>query len=185
MQSQTMTQSASLAGSQLAPARFTARRQARMAIVSMATRKVQTVDDDWKSGFFTSGYLLEDKERRSVNTLKVVEKNKLLSLTESLGLLSAADKAGFNLAKVEELKLLSTAEKLGLLTLAEKALSADPGAITSASLLPFIAAFGALVFIPTDNAVESVLRIVTAGTFFTAFLVLFVGGQVISGLQED
>lgn len=50
MQSQTMTQSGALAGSKLTPARSTARpcRQARIATVSMATRKVNTVDDDWK-----------------------------------------------------------------------------------------------------------------------------------------
>ena len=46
-------------------------------------------------------------------------------------------------SQVEELKLLSTAEKLGLLSLAEKALTSDPGAITSASLLPLIAGAGA------------------------------------------
>ena len=45
--------------------------------------------------------------------------------------------------QVEELKLLSTAEKLGLLSLAEKALTSDPGAITSASIVPFLAAIGA------------------------------------------
>lgn len=156
-----------------------------MATVAMATRKVNTVDDDWKKGFFTSGYLLEDRERAPVNTLKVLEKKKILSWAEGLGVLSAADKAGFNLAKVEELKLLSTAEKLGLLSLAEKALTSDPGAITSASLLPLVAGVGALVFIPQDNAAESVLRIVAAGSLFAGFATLFIGGQVIGSLQEE
>ena len=44
--------------------------------------------------------------------------------------------------QMEELKLLSTAERLGLLSLAEKALTADPGAISSASILPLIAGVG-------------------------------------------
>ena len=47
-------------------------------------------------------------------------------------------------AQVEELKLLSTAEKLGLLSLAERALTSDPGAISSLSILPFLGAVGAL-----------------------------------------
>ena len=41
------------------------------------------------------------------------------------------------------MKLLSTAEKLGLLSLAEKALTSDPGAISSLSIVPFLAAVGA------------------------------------------
>ena len=44
--------------------------------------------------------------------------------------------------QMEELKLLSTAERLGLLSLAEKALTSDPGAISSASILPLIAGVG-------------------------------------------
>ncbi len=48
-----------------------------------------------------------------------------------------------DVCQVEELKLLSTAEKLGLLSLAEKALTSDPGVITSASIVPFLAAIGA------------------------------------------
>ena len=50
MQIQAMTQSASLAGNQLAPARVSVRpcRQSRVATVAMGTRKVNTVDDGWK-----------------------------------------------------------------------------------------------------------------------------------------
>ena len=46
--------------------------------------------------------------------------------------------------QVEELKLLSTAERLGLLSFAEKVLTADPGAVTSASILPLIAGVGVI-----------------------------------------
>jgi len=46
--------------------------------------------------------------------------------------------------QIEELKLLSTAEKLGLLALAERALTSDPGAVSSLSILPFLGAVGAL-----------------------------------------
>jgi len=156
-----------------------------MATVATSTRKVNTVDDQWKKGFFGSGYLLEDRERAPVNTLKVIERKKILSQAEKLGVLSAADKAGFNLAKMEELKLLSTAERLGLLSLAEKALTSDPGAISSASILPLIAGVGALVFIPQDNVVESVLRLVAAGASFAAFAALFAGGFIVGALQEE
>ena len=44
---------------------------------------------------------------------------------------------------------------------------------------------GALVFIPQDNAAESVLRIGAAATSFAAFGALFIGGQVIGSLQEE
>lgn len=44
--------------------------------------------------------------------------------------------------QLEELKLLSKAEKLGLLSLVEKVLSADPGAVTSASIPCLLAAVG-------------------------------------------
>lgn len=42
----------------------------------------------------------KDVEVTVPSTAQVLEKKKILSLTERLGLLSAADKAGFNLAKV-------------------------------------------------------------------------------------
>ena len=44
---------------------------------------------------------------------------------------------------------------------------------------------GALVFIPQDNVLESVLRLVAAGGFFAAFAVLFAGGFVVGALQEE
>ena len=44
---------------------------------------------------------------------------------------------------------------------------------------------GSLVFIPQDNALESVLRLVAAGSFFAVFGVLFLGGFVIGALQEE
>ena len=44
---------------------------------------------------------------------------------------------------------------------------------------------GSLVFIPQDNGLESVLRLVAAGGFFAAFGVLFLGGFVIGALQEE
>ena len=44
---------------------------------------------------------------------------------------------------------------------------------------------GALVFIPQDNVLESVLRLVAAGGFFAAFAVLFAGGFIVGALQEE
>lgn len=54
-------------------------------------------------GFFTSGYFLEDVEVDSPNLLKTAERKKILSNIESLGLLSAAEKAGLSLSKVSHL----------------------------------------------------------------------------------
>ena len=41
------------------------------------------------------------------------------------------------------------------------------------------------MFIPQDNALESVLRLVAAGGLFAVFGVLFLGGFVIGALQEE
>jgi hypothetical protein len=55
----------------------------------------------WGSqGFFTSGYFLEDVEMDAPNILRTAERKKILSNIESLGLLSAAEKAGLSLSKV-------------------------------------------------------------------------------------
>ena len=51
-------------------------------------------------GFFTSGYFLEDVEMDAPNILRTAERKKILSNIESLGLLSAAEKAGLSLSKV-------------------------------------------------------------------------------------
>lgn len=51
-------------------------------------------------GFFTSGYFVEDKEANAPNYLRSLERKKVLSNIEQLGLLSAAEKAGLSLSKV-------------------------------------------------------------------------------------
>ena len=51
-------------------------------------------------GFFGSGYFVEDKETDAPNYLRTLERKKVLSNIESLGLLSAAEKAGLSLSKV-------------------------------------------------------------------------------------
>ena len=51
-------------------------------------------------GFFGYGYFVEDKELDAPNFLKTAERKKVLSNIESLGLLSAAEKAGLTLSKV-------------------------------------------------------------------------------------
>ena len=48
-----------------------------------------------------------------------------------------------------------------------------------------MAAVAALVFIPQDNALESVLAFTLAGGFGAAAAALFIGGFVVKGLQED
>ena len=51
-------------------------------------------------GFFGSGYFVEDKETDAPNYLRTLERKKVLSNIEQLGLLSAAEKAGLSLSKV-------------------------------------------------------------------------------------
>lgn len=50
-------------------------------------------------GFFGYGYFVEDSEMDAPNYLKTAERKKVLSNIESLGLLSAAEKAGLSLSK--------------------------------------------------------------------------------------
>ena len=45
-------------------------------------------------------------------------------------------------AQLEELKLFSTAERLGLLSTLERLLVADPAAVSSLSLVPFVGTIG-------------------------------------------
>eukprot|EP00210_Caulerpa_lentillifera_P007931 g7570.t1 len=150
-----------------------------------APKKLNTLDKDWTKKFIGYGYFSEDQESSSVNIFERLERKKVLSSVEQAGLLTAAEKAGLSLTKIEELGLLSTAEKLGLLTLAEKALTSDPGVITSISIPFLIAMIGALVLIPGDNILESILRFGTAGAFGTGFLVFFAGGFLLSSLEEE
>lgn len=51
-------------------------------------------------GFFGTGYFVEDQELNAPNILRTAERKKILSNVESLGLLSAAEKAGLSLSKV-------------------------------------------------------------------------------------
>lgn len=51
-------------------------------------------------GYFTNGYFLESPDKGSSTYLKTIEKKKLLSGVESLGLLSKAEKAGLTLSTV-------------------------------------------------------------------------------------
>lgn len=120
-----------------------------------------------------------------MNIFERLEKKKVLSSVEKAGLLTLAEKSGLSLTKIEELGLLSTAEKLGLLSLAEKALTTDPGVVTSLSIPFLVAAIGALVVIPGDNIIESILRFGVAGAFGTGFLTFFAGGFLLSTLEEE
>lgn len=56
-------------------------------------------------GFFGSGYFMEDKEDDAPNYLRSLERKKVLSNIERLGLLSAAEKAGLSLSKVSYLNI--------------------------------------------------------------------------------
>ena len=89
------------------------------------------------------------------------------------------------MTKIEELGLLSTAENLGVLSVLEEALTMNPGTLTSYSIPFLIASILALVLIPSDNALEVVLRYGVAGAFGTGFLVFFAGGFLSAALQEE
>ncbi|EFN59966.1 hypothetical protein CHLNCDRAFT_133072 [Chlorella variabilis] len=182
----------------------------KRAVCSAASKKMNSYDENWDKGdccalgyaafpppppvmpmllacfgFGTIGLFAEDREKSSVNIFKQVEKKKLLSTVEKAGLLTAAEKAGLSLGKIEKLGLLSTAERLGLLTLAEDLLTTDPGKISSASLPCFVAAIAALVFIPQDNALESVLAYTLSLGAGGLGAVLFIGGFLVKGLQDE
>lgn len=51
-------------------------------------------------GYFTNGYFVEAPSSSDASYLKKIEKKKLLSGVESLGLLSKAEKAGLTLSTV-------------------------------------------------------------------------------------
>lgn len=159
--------------------------QANRGATVMAVKKVNSLDTEWKKGFWGTGIFLEDNEKPAVNIFKKVEQKKVLSSVEKLGLLSAAEKAGFSLSKIEKLGLLSTAERLGLLSLLDELLVTDPGKITSASIPFFLGAIFSLVLIPQDNAVEVALAYTLALLFGGAATTLFVGGFVLKGLQDE
>lgn len=161
-----------------------ARAEARAQPV-MASKKLNSYDDQWAKGIGSVGIFAEEREKSSVNIFKQVQKRKLLSSVEQAGLLTAAEKAGLSLSKIESMGLLSTAERLGLLTLAEDLLTTDPGKISSASLPLFVAAVGALVFIPQDNLVESILAYTIALGAGGVGVALFAGGFLVKALQEE
>jgi len=137
------------------------------------------------TGFWGTGLFLEDQESSGSSVWKKIEKKKLLSSVEKSGLLSKAEGAGLTLSKIEKLGLLSTAEKLGLLTLAEDALSSDPGSIAALSMPCIVAAILSASLIPHDSSVTTFISYALALVSSGAAGVFFIGGFVISFLQEE
>ncbi|GMH41544.1 hypothetical protein BSKO_09454 [Bryopsis sp. KO-2023] len=148
-------------------------------------KKLNTLDEGYKKTWFGQGYFKEDKEQASVNVYENIEKKGLLSSVEKAGLLTALEKNGLSLTKIEEMGLLSTAENLGVLSLAEKALQSDPGSVSSLAIPFIVASILALVYIPGDNLVESIVRYGAAGAFATGATALFAGGFALAYLQEE
>lgn len=179
-----LAQRSSLAGASLVSQRPSARKSVSTVVVA-ATKKLNVSDPNWSKGIGSLGYLLEDKEKASPNVFKQLEKKKILSSVESLGLLSAAEKAGLSLSKIESMGLLSTAERLGALSFAEELLVSDPGKITSASLPFIVAGIASLSLIPHDNGLEAALSYGLGATFLAVAGALFIGGFVVKGLQDE
>lgn len=181
-----MTQGAMFSTAPLRASRASGpRRAGRVAatpVLAKGSRKAVVYDKEWKKGYFTSGYFLEQPEA-GASYLASIEKNKVLSSVESLGLLSKAEAAGLSLSKMEKLGLLSTAEKLGLLETAENLLVTDPGKITALSIPALVAALGVIILVPGDGPLAIVkyglgaVLLGVAGTFFA-------GGYIVATIQE-
>lgn len=172
-------------GTSLPLQRFASKLGRPQTSLNAVPKKLNTLDSGWKKSFLGTGLFVEDSEKSEVNILERMEKKKVLSGVESMGLLTLAENAGLSLSKVEELGLLSLAEKLGILSLTETLLTSDPGKVTSISIPLFVAAILALILIPDDNLAEALLRYGSAGLFFTGASVFFIGGFVSLSLQED
>lgn len=149
------------------------------------SKKVNTYDDKWSKGFFGSGYFVEDKETDAPNYLRTLERKKVLSNIEQLGLLSAAEKAGLSLSKLEELKLFSTAERLGLLSTLERLLVSDPAAVSSLALVPLVGTIAILSLLPSDPAVLAIAKYAVAAVLGGSTVVLFGLGIFIGAVQDD
>lgn len=147
-------------------------------------KKVNTVDDTWKKGYFGSGILTENSASADNNYLKRLESKKLLSSVEKAGLLSKAEKAGLTLSKIEQFKLLSTAENLGLLTVVERLLVTDPGRVTALSIPFFLLSVGLLIGFPHDNGVEQVLQYLLVALSAGVSVTFFAGGFILASVQE-
>ncbi|KAK9814674.1 hypothetical protein WJX72_009598 [[Myrmecia] bisecta] len=160
-------------------------RPARLSTVAMGTKKINAYDKDWSKGFFGTGYFREEADQNVDSYLKRIEKKKILSGVEGLGLLSKAEKAGLTLTQIEKLGLLSTAERLGLLTTLEKLLVAEPGQVSSLSIPFLLATLGALVVIPDDNVALAVVKYTTAALLGGVAVTFFAGGFLLASLQDD
>ncbi|KAG6551409.1 hypothetical protein Mapa_007055 [Marchantia paleacea] len=157
-----------------------------LQVVAMAgKKKVNAYDDGWSKQWFGAGIFAENIEDEPVNIVKNLEKKKLLSQVEKAGLLSKAESAGLSLSSIEKMGLLSKAEDLGLLTLAENFATASPATLASLALPLFVAAIGAIVFIPDDTTALVVAQNVLAALFLAGAGGLFIGSIVLSGLQEE
>jgi hypothetical protein len=137
------------------------------------------------TGFFGTGYFLEDRETSSKSAFKKIEEKKLLSSVEKLGILSKLESAGLTLGKIEQAGLLSTAERLGLLAVAEDLLVAEPAAVASGALPFIVLAIASAVLIPHDNGVAAFLSYSMAATFAGVGTAALAGGFLLAGLQED
>ncbi|KFM22975.1 hypothetical protein F751_0333 [Auxenochlorella protothecoides] len=148
-------------------------------------KKLNTFDDSWQKRWFGAGYFAEEKDVSPSSMYRKIEKKKVLSGVERLGLLSKAEKAGLTLTKIEQLGLLGAAENLGLLSLAERLLVSDPGLITSASIPALVLSILAAALIPHDTALTSIISYLISSLSLGVAAVLFITGFVVKGLQEE
>ncbi|KAK9905517.1 hypothetical protein WJX75_001390 [Coccomyxa subellipsoidea] len=159
--------------------------KAKATWLAGVSKKVNTLDENWAKGFFGYGYFVEDSEMDAPNYLKTAERKKVLSNIESLGLLSAAEKAGLSLSKLESLKLFSTAERLGLLSTLERLLVSDPAAISSISLPLFVASLGSFILIPDTNVALAIAKYGVAAVLGGSAVLFFALGFLLAALQEE
>lgn len=116
------------------------------------------------------------------NLLKNVQRMRLLTKAEKLGLLSLAENAGLSLTKIEELGLLSTAEKLGVLS------AVEDRDLPTKLLLPAFALLAAapaeVYLIPNDSQALVVGQYVLAALLIAGGSAAFGASQLVSKLQR-
>ena len=139
-------------------------------------------------------------KRPPIKLLSRLNEIKLLTAVSEAGLLSGAEEAGvfsklegagaFSLIEktlplVEKLGLLSTAEKLGALSLLEKLSMMDGATVASFGIPFFVAAIAVVSLVPDDTTLQVVGQYSAAGLFLGIFGALFIGGNILKGLQLD
>ncbi|KAH1098068.1 hypothetical protein J1N35_014989, partial [Gossypium stocksii] len=133
--------------------------------------------------WFGAMIFYKGSEEIEVDVFKKLEKRKVLSNVEKVGLLLKIEELGFTLSSIEKLGVFFKEEGLGLLSLVEKVVGVLLLMLTFVALLTLMTALAVIVIISDDSVGLVAVQVVVVGALVVGVVGLFVR-SVVLGLLE-